>query len=142
MAYSIENSKIGRELSDLRDTNKLILAWINKYNDLNNSTESLLTDANNIFRKNIIKMDIAGIDELIIFDEYSNDTKIDYIDTSDEIMINAFNIFKKEAVCKNNKSSHIITYIFYYLREYALIKERYVINKSNNILNIIGIQDK
>ena len=83
---SIENSKIGKELTRLREANINILGWIDRFNDLNYSTLDLLNEANHIFHNDIIGANISTIQDLIIFDKESKDIRIDYIDTSDEII--------------------------------------------------------
>ena len=136
---SIENSKIGKELTRLREANINILGWIDRFNDLNYSTLDLLNEANHIFHNDIIGANISTIQDLIIFDKESKDIRIDYIDTSDEIMKEALEIFRKEAVVKNSEESHIIMYTFYYLLHYAINSEKFVRNSAKNIINKFGI---
>ena len=136
---SIENSKTGKELTLLRKVNEIILIWIERFNDLNNSTQDILKDANDIFHNHIIGYNFSRIEDLIIFDKLSEDVKIDYIDTSDEIMKEALEIFRKEAVVKNSKESHLIMYTFYYLLHYAKTSEKIVRNSVASIMNMFGI---
>ena len=118
---------------------KEIYEWQKKYNNSGISTEDLLKDANEIFTK-IISCNI-NIESLIIFDTELDKIKIKYLDTSDHIMLEAFNIFNKQAKCQENKLSHIINYVYCYLQHYAITKQEYNEKTISDICTIFNIDN-
>ena len=119
---------------------KKIGRWQIKFDDLQITTEQLLEDANKILYE-LIGVNI-GFENLIMFDD--TDSTIKSIDTCDEIMIKALEIFKRdyESKVKDNKLSKIINYVQIYFIIFGNTKAEENYEKLPLINQIIDLAEK
>ena len=119
-----------------------ITAWIFSFN--NNpeiSNEELLKQANKIIEE--IHWKGFNIQNYLKFtNEDNTEIKIVSIDTCDNIMIEALNMFNNNQKSKKNKLSYTITYIFYYFQQYIQMElvpfvKSYNINDEKGIVEIL-----
>ena len=119
---SIQNTKFVKNIQNNIHNNKKIKSWLLKYNDLNNTNEFLFEEAEKLLN-DLLLIDI-NFKNLIEFEIIDNIIQIKTIDTCDEIMLEALNIYKKEKNCLNNELSNIVNYIFIYFRHYSNITSK------------------
>lgn len=119
---SIQNTKCVKNIQNNIHNNKKIKSWLLKYNDLNNTNEFLFEEAEKLLI-DLLLIDI-NFKNLIEFEIIDNIIQIKTIDTCDEIMLEALNIYKKEKNCLNNELSNIVNYIFIYFRHYSNITSK------------------
>ena len=91
---SIQNTKCVKNIQNNIHNNKKIKSWLLKYNDLNNTNEFLFEEAEKLLI-DLLLIDI-NFKNLIEFEIIDNIIQIKTIDTCDEIMLEALNIYKKE----------------------------------------------
>ena len=119
---SIQNTKCVKNIQNNIHNNKKIKSWLLKYNDLNNTNEFLFEEAEKLLI-DLLLIDI-NFKNLIEFEIIDNIIQIKNIDTCDEIMLEALDIYKKEKNCLNNELSNIVNYIFIYFRHYSNITSK------------------
>ena len=119
---SIQNTKFVKNIQNNIHNNKKIKSWLLKYNDLNNTNEFLFEEAEKLLN-DLLLIDI-NFKNLIEFEIIDNIIQIKNIDTCDEIMLEALDIYKKEKNCLNNELSNIVNYIFIYFRHYSNITSK------------------
>lgn len=119
---SIQNTKCVKNIQNNIHNNKKIKSWLLKYNDLNNTNEFLFEEAEKLLI-DLLLIDI-NFKNLIEFEIIDNIIQIKTIDTCDEIMLEALDIYKKEKNCLNNELSNIVNYIFIYFRHYSNITSK------------------
>jgi len=119
---SIQNTKFVKNIQNNIHNNKKIKSWLLKYNDLNNTNEFLFEEAEKLLI-DLLLIDI-NFKNLIEFEIIDNIIQIKNIDTCDEIMLEALDIYKKEKNCLNNELSNIVNYIFIYFRHYSNITSK------------------
>ena len=119
---SIQNTKFVKNIQNNIHNNKKIKSWLLKYNDLNNTNEFRVDEAEKLLI-DLLLIDI-NFKNLIEFEIIDNIIQIKNIDTCDEIMLEALDIYKKEKNCLNNELSNIVNYIFIYFRHYSNITSK------------------
>lgn len=128
---SIQNAKFVKNIQNNIENNNKIRSWLLKYNDFNNTNEFILEEA----EKLLIDLLLINIDfkKIIEFENVDNVIQIKNIDTCDEIMLEALNMYKKEKNCLNNELSNIVNYMFIYFRHYS----KKISKQDTNLIDMI-----